>query len=224
MLQDKNTNLLQGTEGFLRDLWRSCRIFFEFQKGFRKLRRVENCVTIFGSAQFDESNPHYKLAYETAYILGKAGYTIMTGGGGGIMEAANKGAMDAGAISIGCNIELPTEQIPNIYQTLSIKFHYFFIRKVMLIKYSKAFILFPGGFGTMDELFEAANLMHTRKISNFPIIVVGKSYWQNLRSFIEQTMLEHQAINEKDSHFAHMTDNPQEVLDIIKIECSAQKN
>lgn len=223
MIKDDNINLLQGTKSYIDDLLRSFRIFMEFRKGFKKLRNVDNCVTIFGSARFDSSNIYYKMAYDTAYALGNEGYTIMTGGGGGIMEAANKGAKDAGAISIGCNIELPREQIPNSYTTLSIQFHYFFIRKVMLMKYSKAFILFPGGFGTMDEIFEAANLIHTGKICDFPIVVMGRDYWKNLRSFIEKTMLEHQAIDKKDAHFAHMTDDPQEVLDIIKTQCSAQK-
>ncbi|HPF78901.1 MAG TPA: TIGR00730 family Rossman fold protein [Alphaproteobacteria bacterium] len=223
MIKDADFNLLQGTESYLNDLWRSFRIWQEFRKGFNGLRGVNHCVTFFGSAQFDERNPYYQLAYDTAYLMGKAGYSVMTGGGPGIMEAANKGAKDAGAMSIGCNITLPNEQKPNPYTDISLTFDHFFVRKVMLMKYSRAFILLPGGFGTMDEIFEAANLMHTGKIQNFPIIVMGTEYWQNLRSFIEKTMLEHKAIEAKEAHFAHMTNDPQEALDLVRIQSNAEK-
>ena len=221
--RDTDSHLLQGTENYFADLWRSYSIWREFRKGFRRLSRVKNCVTFFGSARFDEDHDYYKLAYEAAYIIGRAGYTVMTGGGPGIMEAANKGAQDAGALSIGCNIKLPKEQEPNPYTDISIDFHYFFVRKVMLLKYSRAFVLLPGGFGTMDEIFETATLMQTDTISDFPVVVMGTAYWENLGPFIQKTMLEHGTIDERDAHFARMTDNPQEVLDIIRLQCIGQK-
>jgi len=217
MHKDADFNLLHGAKGYFSDLGRSLRIWKEFHMGFSKLRKVNNCVTIFGSARFDENHEYYKLAYETAYKIGEAGFTVMTGGGPGIMEAANKGARDAGALSIGCNIRLPKEQDPNPYQDISLSFNYFFIRKVMLLKYSGAFILLPGGFGTMDEIFETATLMQTGKISDFPVIVMGNDYWKEMRPFLQKTMLELRTIDEKDLRFVKMTDNPQEVLDIIKV-------
>jgi len=218
MVKDADFNLLQGTENYLTDLWRSFQIWREFRMGFNKLYHIKNCVTFFGSAQFDENNPYYQLAYDTAYFIGRAGFSVMTGGGPGIMEAANKGAQDAKALSIGCNITLPKEQKPNPYTNISLTFNHFFVRKVMLIKYSQAFILLPGGFGTMDEIFEVANLMHTGKICNFPIIVMGTDYWKNLQSFVEKTMLEHKAIDAKEAHFFHMTDDSQEVLNILQTD------
>jgi uncharacterized protein (TIGR00730 family) len=215
--------LLQGTQDYVSDLWRSIRIWHEFRKGFKALSHVENCVTFFGSAQFNQDNLFCEMAYETAYKMGKAGFSIMTGGGPGIMEAANRGAQDAGALSIGCNIKLPEEQEPNKFTDIDVTFNYFFIRKVMLIKYSKAFVLCPGGFGTMDETFEVANLMYTRKLRNFPMVLMGEEYWQNLRAFIDETMIKYNAIDEKDAHFAHMTDSPEEALDLVRIQGLGQK-
>jgi len=217
MHKDADFNLLHGTNSCLSDLGRSLRIWKEFHMGFSKLRKVNNCVTIFGSARFDENHEYYKLAYETAYKIGEAGFSVMTGGGPGIMEAANKGAQDAGALSIGCNIKLPREQRPNPYQDISLSFNYFFTRKVMLLKYSRAFILLPGGFGTMDEIFETATLIQTGKICDFPVIVMGNDYWKEMRPFLQKTMLELGTIDEKDLRFVKMTDNPQEVIDIIKV-------
>ena len=185
--------------------------------GFSKLRKVKNCVTFFGSARFKEDHEYYKLAYETAHKIGSAGFSIMTGGGPGIMEAANRGARDAGALSIGCNIILPREQTPNPYQDISLKFDHFFVRKVMLLKYSSAFVLLPGGFGTMDEIFETATLMQTGKICDFPVVVMGNNYWKEMQPFIQKTMLELGTIDEKDFRFVKMTDDPQEVLDIVKV-------
>ena len=214
---------LQGAESYATDLWRSIRIWSEFRKGFKKLRHIENCVTFFGSAQFDQDNIFCEMAYDTAYKMGKAGHSIMTGGGPGIMEAANRGAQDAGALSIGCNIKLPSEQEPNKFIDIDVTFNYFFIRKVMLMKYSKAFVLFPGGYGTMDEIFEVANLMYTGKVCDFPVVVMGSDYWENLREFIDNTMIEYKTIHEKYSHFAHMTDDPQEALNLIRIQCIGEK-
>lgn len=215
---DEDHSLFQGTENYFHDLVRSIKIWREFRKGFRALHDVRNCVTFFGSARFDENHDYYKLAYETAYTLGKAGYTIMTGGGGGIMEAANKGAKDVGARSIGCNIRLPKEQKPNAYLDIQIDFSYFFIRKVMLLKYSSAFVLFPGGFGTLDELFETATLIQTRKICNFPVVMMGEDYWDNLMLFAKNSMLKHNTIAPQDLEIAKFSSSAQETLKIISTE------
>jgi len=216
MKHDADFNLLQGAQNYSLDLWRSFRIWRQFRKGFTKLGNVKKCVTFFGSARFPEDHEYYKLAYETAYQIGQAGYTIMTGGGPGIMEAANRGAKDAGALSIGCNIKLPIEQLPNPYQDISLSFDHFFVRKVMLLKYSQAYILLPGGFGTMDEIFETATLMQTGKICDFPVITMGSAYWKQLGPFLDKTMLELGTIDERDLNFIKMTDDPKEALDIIK--------
>jgi uncharacterized protein (TIGR00730 family) len=214
---DLDYKLFQGTKNYVIDFCRSIRMFSEFRKGFSRLNRVQNCVTVFGSARFNADNEYYQMAYETAYNLGKQGYSIMTGGGPGIMEAANKGAKEAGALSIGCTISLPKEQKPNPFLDVHVNFHYFFVRKVMLLKYSKAFILFPGGFGTMDEIFEIATLMQTNKIRDFPVIAMGKNFWSNLEPFIAESMIKHGTIEKKDLNFARMTDDPGEAAEIIKL-------
>ncbi len=214
--RDADYNLLQGARNYSLDLWRSYRVWREFRMGFKRLARVHKCVTFFGSARFDETHEYYKLAYDTAYKIGKEGYAVMTGGGPGIMEAANKGAQDAGALSIGCNIRLPVEQIPNPYQDVSLTFDHFFVRKVMLLKYSSAFVLLPGGFGTMDEVFETATLMQTEKICDFPVVVMGSDFWKKLGPFLDKTMIDLGTIDERDLNFIKMTDKPQEAIDIIK--------
>ena len=177
---DHDYKLLRGAENYFLDLKRSIKIWQEFRYGFRHLNKIGKCVTIFGSARFQDDNPYWKLAYQTAFEIGRSGYAVMTGGGSGIMEAANKGARDAGALSIGCNIELPFEQTPNPYTDVTLQFHHFFVRKVMLLKYSTAFILMPGGFGTMDEVFEVATLIQTRKVCNFPVVIMGSDYWNEI--------------------------------------------
>lgn len=224
MNRDFDHKLFQGPKNYALDLWRSIRIWREFRKGFTQLHRVRNCVTFFGSARFTEDHPYYKLAYDTAFLMGKNGYAIMTGGGPGIMEAANKGARDAGALSVGCNIRLPEEQKPNPYLDIQIDFHYFFVRKVMLLKYSRGFVLFPGGFGTMDEIFETGTLMQTNKICDFPVVVMGNDYWKALGPFLRDTMVKHGTIepHDLDLNFARMTDDPQESLDIIRQKKPAQ--
>ena len=190
-------------------------ILNDFRKGFKALRDVKNCVTFFGSARFKPDNHYYQLTYETAYLLGKAGYTIMTGGGPGTMEAANRGAKDAGALSIGCNIKLPEEQKPNPYVDIQLEFHYFFARKYMLTRYSHSFVLMPGGFGTMDEIFETASLIRTKKIDPMPLILMGADYWTHLQPFIEDTMLSHRTIDKGDFDFSYMTNKPKDVLHFI---------
>ncbi|HEY0173136.1 MAG TPA: TIGR00730 family Rossman fold protein, partial [Pyrinomonadaceae bacterium] len=171
------------------DTWRVFRIMGEFVEGFDDLATVTRGVSIFGSARTPADNPYYAAAQETAGLLARAGFTVITGGGPGIMESANRGAFEAGGVSVGCNIELPFEQSPNPYQTRSLKFKYFFVRKTMFIKYSNAFVIFPGGYGTLDELFEALTLIQTRKINNFPVILFGSEFWRGMLDWLEGTIL-----------------------------------
>ena len=197
------------------DPWRVLRIMSEFVYGFDALAHVPPCVTIFGSARTSPDDPSYAAAVETARLLAKAGFGIITGGGPGIMEAANKGAQEGGNLSIGCNIELPFEQAPNPYLDISLDFRYFFVRKTMFVKYSNAFIIFPGGFGTMDELFEALTLIQTKKVSNFPVILYGSKYWEGLLNWIRVTMLEEEKVSEDDVSLLRISDDPQEICDIV---------
>ena len=197
------------------DPWRVLRIMSEFIYGFDALAHVPPCVTIFGSARTSPDDPSYAAAVETARLLAKAGFGIITGGGPGIMEAANKGAQEGGNLSIGCNIELPFEQAPNPYLDISLDFRYFFVRKTMFVKYSNAFIIFPGGFGTMDELFEALTLIQTKKVSNFPVILYGSKYWEGLLNWIRVTMLEEEKVSGDDVALLRISDDPQEICDIV---------
>lgn len=197
------------------DTWRVFRIMGEFVEGFDELASVTRGVAIFGSARTRPEDPQYRAAQETAALLARAGFAIITGGGPGIMEAANRGALDAGGVSIGCNIELPFEQRPNPYQTRSMTFKYFFVRKTMFVKYSRAFIIFPGGFGTLDELFESLTLIQTRKIRNFPVVLFGSQYWGGMMEWIKNTLLTEGKINEKDINLLKVTDSPAEAVDII---------
>src|SRR6201993_4895099 len=171
------------------DTWRVFRIMGEFVQGFEDLAHIKNGVAVFGSARTPADHPEYKSAQETGALLAGAGYSVITGGGPGIMEAANRGAFEAGGTSVGCNIELPHEQFSNSYLTLSLKFKYFFVRKMMFVKYSNAFIIFPGGFGTLDELFESLTLIQTRKIRNFPVVLYGSSYWGGMMEWVQGPML-----------------------------------
>lgn len=191
------------------------RIFLEFLRGFRKLHFVGPCVTVFGSARFDENNRYYQLAREMGRALGTVGFTVMTGGGPGIMEAANRGAREAAGMSIGCNIVLPVEQQPNPYLDRWITFRYFFVRKVMLVKYSYAFVVMPGGFGTMDELFEAAVLIQTGKIRDFPVVLMGIDYWQPLIDFMRDRMIPDRTIDQSDLDRILITDSVHEAMEHI---------
>jgi len=197
------------------DTWRVFRIMGEFVEGFDELATVTRGVAVFGSARTPADDPNYAAAQETAGLLAEAGFSVITGGGPGIMEAANRGAFEAGGVSIGCNIELPFEQKPNPYQTRSITFKYFFVRKTMFVKYSNAFVIFPGGYGTLDELFESLTLIQTRKIRNFPVVLFGKEYWGGMFRWLEETMLKSKYINEDDYRMLHLTDSPAEVVEII---------
>jgi uncharacterized protein (TIGR00730 family) len=203
------------------DSWRVLRITSEFVGGFDELAAVTRGVSIFGSARAVEDDEFYTAARQTARLLGAAGFEIITGGGPGIMEAANRGAHDAGAVSIGCNIELPMEQQPNIYQNRSISFKYFFVRKTMFIKYSNAYVIFPGGFGTMDELFEALTLIQTRKIRNFPVVLFGSQYWRGLLAWVTSMMLNEKMIGPEDLGLIHLTDSPRDAVDFIIKTCDA---
>ena len=199
------------------DSWRLFRIMAEFVDGFDALSTVKHpAVSIFGTARIGPENPFYRQAEEIARGLAEAGYAVITGGGPGIMEAGNKGAMEAGGTSIGLNIDLPFEQEQNRYANLPLEFKYFFVRKVMLIKYAMAFICMPGGFGTMDELFEAITLIQTRRIKSFPIILVGSDYWQGLIDWIKGPMLETGKIDEKDLFIINQIDEVDEIVNFIK--------
>src|ERR1700754_3736088 len=197
------------------DPWRVFRIMGEFVEGFDELATLSRGIAIFGSARTNHADPDYIAAQETAALLAAQGFAVITGGGPGIMEAANRGAFEAGGLSIGCNIELPFEQRPNAYQTLSLTFKYFFVRKMMFVKYSLAFVIFPGGFGTFDELFEALTLIQTKKIRNFPIVMFGSKYWSGMLDWLRESVLPGGKINEHDLDLFHVTDSPAEVLELL---------
>ena len=198
-----------------KDAWRVLKIMGEFVEGFEELDDLGPAVTIFGSARIGQEDRMYGAATEVGRLLGEAGFTVITGGGPGAMEAGNKGAREAGAPSVGLNIELPFEQHVNPYVDAELDFRYFFVRKVMLVKYSRAFVIFPGGFGTMDELFEALTLIQTGKIRNFPIVLFGSEYWRGLVDWVRTTMVAGGKATEADLGLMTLTDSPQEVLDLV---------
>ena len=200
----------------VKDLWRIFRIMAEFVEGFDELASIGPAVSFFGSSRAVPADPYYKLAENTASQIVKAGFAVITGGGGGIMEAANKGAAQAGGRSIGLNIELPLEQVPNDYQNLSLHFRYFFCRKVMFLNYAHGFIVFPGGYGTMDEFTESLVLIQTLKQASFPVILVGSTYWAGLIDWMKAKMLgQHQYIHRKDMDVFTMVDEPAAAVKII---------
>ncbi|MBI4978418.1 MAG: TIGR00730 family Rossman fold protein [Spirochaetes bacterium] len=198
------------------DTWRIFRIMAEFTEGFEKLNDIGPAVTVFGSARTQPDNKYYQEAVKLGGMLAHEGISVITGGGPGIMEAANKGAYEAKGRSIGLNIELPHEQKPNPYLTDSIDFHYFFARKVMFVKYATAFVIFPGGYGTLDELFESFTLIQTQIIKPFPVIMVGREYWEGLIGWLEDTMLARKNIDEVDLDFIIFAETAEEVTSIIK--------
>lgn len=197
------------------DTWRMFRIMAEFVEGFEHLADLPPAVSIFGSARVGPESPEYQMAERLARMLVERGYAVITGGGPGIMEAANKGAAEAGGQSVGLNIELPFEQKPNPYANLQLNFRYFFVRKVMFVKYAIAYVVMPGGFGTVDELFEALTLIQTNKIKPFPVILMVKRYWEGLMKWIKETVLQEGKICQKDVDLFHLTDDPEEVVDIV---------
>jgi len=207
---------LEGPHSRGYELLRALKIFRELIQGFRALHFVGPCVTVFGSARFPETHPYYKLTQQLGAEIAKAKFTVMTGGGPGLMEAANRGAKEANGISIGCNIILPQEQQPNPYLDKWVDFRYFFVRKVMLVKYSYGFVATPGGFGTLDELFEVATLIQTGKIKGFPIVLLGVDYWTPLLDFLRVPVLKDAAISQRDLDQLLVTDSPAEAVEFIK--------
>lgn len=196
--------------------WRIFRIMAEFVDSIEDLSRVQNGVTIFGSARVKPGDPYYQMAEKLGKLLVQNGFSVITGGGPGIMEAANKGAAEAGGRSVGMNIKLPFEQKPNPYANLQIDYKYFFIRKVMFVKYAVAYIILPGGYGTMDEFFEALTLIQTKRVKSFPIIVMGREYWQGLLDWLKSTMLRKNMIQPFDIEMIQIIDEPEEVVKHIQ--------
>ena len=208
--------MMEMIDSPVQDLWRIFRVMAEFTEGFEELASIGPAVSFFGSSRAMPDQRYYKLAQETASEIAKAGFAVITGGGGGIMEAANKGAAEAGGRSIGLNIELPMEQVPNEYQNLSLHFRYFFCRKVMFLKYAHGFIVFPGGYGTMDEFFESLVLIQTLKQASFPVILMGHEYWDGLIKWMKEKMLkEHGYISPEDLDVFTVVDDPCAAVKII---------
>lgn len=211
-----NQNDLNLIEDFAGDKsWRIFRIISEFTEGFDRLSNIGHAISIFGSARLKPDHPYYKKSVELAELLSQHDFAIVTGGGPGIMEAANKGAYQKGAQSIGLNIELPMEQSPNPYLNLSLNFRYFFVRKVMLVRYSTGYVCMPGGFGTLDEFFEALTLMQTKKIYPIPLVLFGTEFWGGLMDWIKTRLIEYKTISVADLDLITLTDDLQEVLDIM---------
>jgi uncharacterized protein (TIGR00730 family) len=206
---------LSGPRSRMADGIELSRIAWDFLRGFRILHSIGPCVTVFGSARFAEGHPYYRLARETGSALARAGFTVMTGGGPGIMEAANRGAWESGGTSVGVNIDLPHEQRPNRYLDIWASFRYFHVRKVMLIKYSCAFVVLPGGFGTMDEIYDTTTLIQTGKIASFPVVIMGRAFWAPLMAFMNDRMLAEGTIDDEDLERIAVTDSPNEATEII---------
>jgi uncharacterized protein (TIGR00730 family) len=206
---------LQGPQSRGFELGRACRIFFELMRGFRALHFVGPCVTVFGSARFAEGHPYYALAREIGARLARAGFTVMTGGGPGVMEAANRGAHEAGGYSVGCNIELPQEQKPNRYLDRWVTFRHFFVRKLMLVKYSYAFVALPGGLGTLDEILEVATLIQTGKIEQFPLVLIGQEFWRPFYDFLQGPLLRAGTIDAADCERMVVTDSAAQAVESV---------
>jgi hypothetical protein len=211
----ETVQFLQGPQPRGFELARACRIFWEMIRGFRSLHFVGPCVTVFGSSRFPEGHPHYRTARDLGASLASAGFTVMTGGGPGLMEAANRGAREAGGRTVGCNIVLPQEQKPNRYLDRWVTFRHFFVRKLMLVKYSYAFVAMPGGFGTLDEMFEVATLVQTGKVNDFPLVFMGRDYWRPLTDFVNGPLVAERAIDPVDARRFLVSDSPEEVVAAI---------
>lgn len=216
MIQSKEEiKFLEGPQSRLNDLWFVIKVVWQFVKGFRTLHFVGPCITIFGSARFSDTDPYYQAAKTLSAKIARLGFTIMTGGGPGIMEAANRGAREVGGRSVGCNIELPFEQMPNPYLDATVDIRYFFVRKVLLLKYSYGFVVFPGGFGTLDELFESLTLIQTKKIDKFPVAIYSKGFHELLLEHFE-VMCRKGTIDAGDKHLYLISDEEDEILAHIK--------
>jgi uncharacterized protein (TIGR00730 family) len=197
------------------ETWRVFRIMAELVEGFEAMNAIGPAVSIFGSARTKPGTPYYDKCLKIAELLASDGFAIISGGGPGIMEAANKGAKNARGTSVGLNIELPMEQMPNQYQDVKLEFRYFFVRKLMFVKYAVGYVIFPGGLGTIDELFEAITLIQTRKIRSFPVVLIGRDYWQGLIDWIRRTTIPAGNLDSADIDLLHIVDEPEEVLEII---------
>lgn len=213
---DEERNFLKGSRAHPEELASAGRYFLEFVRGFQALDSIGHCVTVFGSSRFPAGHRYYEMARQTGDRLAREGFTVMTGGGPGIMEAANRGADEAGGVSIGCNIQLPREQKPNPYVDRFVEFEHFFIRKVMLVKYSQAFVVLPGGFGTLDEVFETLTLIQTQKIESFPIVAMGTDFWRPLETFLRDVLAKVGTISSSDFDLIHFTDSIDEAIEIIR--------
>jgi hypothetical protein len=215
-LDEAEKAFLAGRRSREADLESAVRFFLEFLRAFESFDFDRPCVTVFGSARLREPTRYYQLAREVGAALARAGFAVMTGGGSGVMEAANRGAREAGGLSLGCNITLPREQKPNAFLDRFIQFDHFFARKVMLVKYSTAFVVFPGGFGTLDEAFEVATLMQTNKLEHFPLIAVGSDFWDPLIDFARDKMMRFGTLSEEETRFIHRVDSAEEVVQVIR--------
>ena len=210
------SEFLEGPKSRPSELWFTIKMVSQFIRGFRKLHFVGPCVTVFGSARFLPDHRYYQMAEAMGALISKTGFTVMTGGGPGIMEGANKGAFEAGGTSVGCNIRLPREQKPNAYMHEWVTLDYFFVRKFLLLKYSYAFVVFPGGWGTMDELFETLTLVQTGMIHHFPVVLMGKEYYQPLMEYLN-LMLQWGTISKEDLNYVALTDDPHEAIAHLEI-------
>ena len=215
-IYSKDMSFIEGPRKRETELYTVIQIMMEFIRGFRTFHFCGPCITVFGSARIKEDHPYYKMTMDIGSRLARLGLTVMTGGGPGLMEAANRGAREAGGRSVGCNILLPFEQDPNPYMDKWMDFEFFFVRKVMLIKYSYGFIVMPGGVGTMDELFQALTLIQTKKVVNFPIVLIGKDYYKDVIELFDK-MCEEKTISESDNHLFLITDSVDEAVEHIKI-------
>jgi hypothetical protein len=217
-VQDAEKLFLSGRRNRGDDLESAIRLFLEFLSGFEQFDFEGPCVTVFGSARFGEGHPYYESARLLGRHLAQAGYAVMTGGGPGIMEAANRGAREGGGVSLGCNIRLPHEQKPNKYLDQFVEFEHFFVRKVMLVKYSCAFVVMPGGIGTLDEAFEVVTLIQTGKLESFPVVTMGGDFWDSLREFIGGTLIPAGTVGEKELDMFRPAENVEQALEIIRNE------
>lgn len=215
-LQGAEQAFLAGRRKKQADVESAVAIFLEFLRGFELFEVPDPCVTVFGSSRISEGHPHYQMARDLGRSLAEAGYSVITGGGPGLMEAANRGAKDGGGYSMGCSIALPAEQKRNAWLDSYVHFEHFFVRKVMLVKYSRAFVVLPGGFGTVDEAFEIATLIQTGKLTRFPIVAMGVAFWEPVRQLLRDTMVPQGLIDEADLRLVKLTDNVAEAVDWIR--------